>query len=131
MSEVENLPLGFTIQWIDLAIITRTDLERIINEYEDSDDKNQEHYRWRVFDKFLDENRNFDEGTIRQLYQLTENDPDAGAGCAMMIRVLGLPGCPIDLIMKAANGDKKYPAKIAKQLLEKSGSNEVPGNTPK
>jgi hypothetical protein len=120
MSEEERFPLGFTKQWIDLGIITRDELEHIVTQYETNDDKNQEHYRWRVFDSFLNANRNFDELTIRQLYQLTESDPDAfGAGQSMMVRVLGLPGCPIELLMKTANGNKKSAAKIANRLLDK------------
>jgi hypothetical protein len=111
--------LSFTDEWFELGLITEDKLAEFKQQYESGKDPNPEHYRWRAFDKYLDIYRSFDEATIRQLYQLAEKDPDSGAGEAMMGRVMGLPGCPMDLIQKAANGERKYARKVAHIVLTK------------
>jgi hypothetical protein len=111
--------LKFTDEWFELGLITDEKLAEFKQQYETGKDRNTEHYRWRAINSYLNLYRDFDEAKIRRLYQLAENDPDSGAGQAMMGRVMGLPGCPMDLIEKAANGDQKYAKKVAHMVLAK------------
>jgi hypothetical protein len=112
-------PLGFNHKWITLGIVTREDIQQIVERFEASDDKNEEHYRWRAFREYLAKNQDIPVETMRALYHLGDHDPDPAMGGAMMFDVVGLPGCPIDIIELAAT-DTERKALVKFALSQKS-----------
>jgi len=45
--------LGYTKKWLELGLLTNQELELQIEEFDKSEDKNTEHYRYKTFKKYL------------------------------------------------------------------------------
>lgn len=95
--------LEFSERWFQLGLLTEEDLGALGLEYEQSDDKNAEHYRYRVFRNYLAAHRPLPSGTAEDLYQLGGEDPDQGMGEAIMRDIIGLTECPAAVLERAAS----------------------------
>jgi hypothetical protein len=107
--------LQFSDEWFRLGLITPARLNELEQEYRNGDDKDTEHYRWRIFNKFLEENESISDEMMRALYELGSNDPDPPMGGSIMADVLRLEDCPRDIIDLALRSERSHLVKIAKQ----------------
>lgn len=108
--------LGFTPAWFAAGVVDEVILERIKVAWDESDDRNTEHYRWGAFCDFLNRHETLSPDLANQLYDLGNSDPDASMGGCMMTRVLGMSGCPRSLIEAARESERHNVAKIAERL---------------
>lgn len=108
--------LGFTPAWFAAGVVNEEILARIKVAWDESDDRNTEHYRWGAFCDFLRSAPALSPALATELYALGEGDPDQGMGGCIMTRVLGKPGCPRSLIDAARKSARPYVAKIAQRL---------------
>jgi|SRR5688572_9397030 len=94
--------LGFGDQWLRLGLLTEDGLRALVQEYEASDDKSTEHYRYRVFSRFLASHRPLSPRLAEALYELGRDDPYPPAGGAMMLDVVSLAECPAEVLERAS-----------------------------
>lgn len=99
--------LGFNDRWVALGVVTDADIQRIVQEFEASDDKNTEHYRYGAFKKFFAANQPFSPERVRELYDLADRDPDPGMGGSLLVEIVALPECPDDILDRAASDTKR------------------------
>jgi hypothetical protein len=101
--------LQFNDQWLQLGLLTEDELCALSREYEMSEDKNTEHYRYRVFRNYLDSHRPLSPTLVDALYDLGKEDPDPAMGGAMMHEMVGLAECPANVLEKAlASGETTW-----------------------
>jgi hypothetical protein len=115
MSRHDQRQLGFSDRWFQLGLLTDEGLCALVSEYEESDDKNSEHYRYRVFRNYLSAHRPLPPETADALYQLGLEDPDQGMGGAMMHDIVGLTECPSGVLERASTSGEKHLVKAARQ----------------
>lgn len=109
-----EMPLGFNQNWVTLGIVSMEEIQQLVELFESSDDKNEEHYRWRAFKTFLVNKKPFSPETIRELYHLADNDPDFMMGGSLMIDIIELPECPADILdLASSNTNRKNLVKFA------------------
>lgn len=70
--------LGYTDQWLEWGFIDEAYLQAQYDEFLQSDDKNQEHYRCKAFCDFLSRNEHLTDVAIDNIFRLTDDGPD---GC--------------------------------------------------
>lgn len=119
-SEIQQIlhQLEFDEKWFDLNFVSSEKLKELWADFQSGEDKNKEHYRWRVFTDYLKANKVIDENNLRELYRLGETDIDGyGMGMSMRIEILNRKECPADLINEALNSDEKPLIKVAKRKL--------------
>ena len=105
-------------EWLYSGYISPDILEELWTDFQTSDDKNKEHYRWRAFTKFIKTKKVINEKSLRELYRLGETDADHfGMGMAMRIDILQRRECPTDLVEKALNSNDEPLVKVAKRKL--------------
>lgn len=111
--------LQFSDRWLQLGLLTEDELRALGCEYEVSEDKSAEHYRYRVFCNYLASHRPLSPEMADALYELGKEDPDPGMGGAMMRHIVGLAECPDDVLEKALNSGENHLVKAArgKRLL--------------
>jgi hypothetical protein len=109
--------LEFTQEWVDFGIITPQKLCELEGEWNSSDDRNAEHYRWRAFLDFSQSRAFLGEELLRRLYQLGATDVDTTMGGSIMAHVLRRHDCPEDLLRRASESDEMFLRKIAQQAL--------------
>ncbi len=100
--------LGFNEMWLRLGFLTENELIILGHEYEGSDDKNTEHYRWRVFQKYRRSHRPLSPDMAENLYDLGIIDPDPVLGEAIMHEIVSLPECPDTVLEKASASGKAH-----------------------
>lgn len=94
-------------------------LEEFKREYESGLDVNTEHYRWRAFSLFLEENALLPSEILINLYKLGADDPDNIMGGSMMRELLNRKDCPLELIEAALQSDENFLVKAAHWALER------------
>jgi hypothetical protein len=109
--------LEFSQEWIELGVLSPAKLKQIEDEWNVSDDRNTEHYRWRVFLDFMQSQSSLEPVTARRLYELGKGDPDSVMGGSMMAHILRRKDCPEDLLRVAAQSEEKFLSKIASERL--------------
>ena len=76
--------LGYTQKWIDYGFITPEFLTQQIDEFNNSEDKNTEHYRLGALSKWLSSTKVLNISEIEQYMEVAKEDPDKlMAGTAM------------------------------------------------
>ncbi len=100
--------LGFSDQWFTLGVVTEESLLLSAAEYEASDDKSAEHYRYGAFRWHLSQHHPLTASDAEALYELGNADPDYSMGGAMMADIVDLPECPPSVIAKALVSDRKH-----------------------
>lgn len=68
--------LGYTPQWISLGIITKDYLLGQLEEINNSEDQNAEHYRCGGFRNYLDSKSKLSDFEIEAIFTLKDNGPD-------------------------------------------------------
>lgn len=117
-SEIKNIlhELEFNEDWFDLGFVSTEKLHELWQDFQTSDDKNKEHYRWRAFISYLETNKEITEKELEELYRLGEIDNDNfGMGKSMKIKILQRNGCPISVENKALNSGEKPLIKVVKR----------------
>lgn len=67
---------GYTENWVRLGIVTPSELQKQITEFDASDDKNKEHYRCRAFLVFLDRVVSIPDELLEGILLLTDSGSD-------------------------------------------------------
>jgi hypothetical protein len=110
--------LEFSEDWFDGGFASSEKLIDLWADFQNSDDKNKEHYRWRAFKNYLENHNSINENKLRELYRLGEIDADIyGMGMSMRIDILQRKDCPADLIAKALNSGEKPLIKVAERKV--------------
>lgn len=110
--------LGFSEQWLRLGLLTEDELRALGQEYDVSDDKSTEHYRYRVFVKFLASHRPLSPQVAAALYELGRDDPHPPMGGAMMHDIVNLAECPAEVLEKAsASGENHLVRAVRRRRL--------------
>lgn len=110
--------LEFSEDWFDLGYVPSEKLVELWTDFQNSDDKNKEHYRWRAFKNYLENQNSINTNNLRELYRLGEIDADYyGMGMSMRIDILGRKACPTDLIVKALNSGENPLIKVAEKRM--------------
>lgn len=109
--------LDFNERWFDLEFVSSETLKELWTDFQNGEDTNKEHYRWRAFTHYLKISKEIDGNNLRELYQLGEIDADYSMGIAIQVEILQRKDCPVDLINKALNSDEKTLVKVARRKL--------------
>ena len=107
--------LQLSDDWLRLGLLTEDELCALGRECETSEDKNTEHYRYRVFRHYLASHKPLPPGMAEALYELGRADPDPAMGGAMMRDIVGLPECPVNVLEQASTSGEKHLVKAARQ----------------
>ena len=111
--------LEFSNSWIDLGIISPQVIEQLKLEWEKGEDPHPEHYRWRVFQRFLADHEALGFEMMQALYKLGEEDPDFATGRAMVFAVVERSDCPTELLERSIRSGHEAVAKLALAKIEK------------
>jgi hypothetical protein len=110
--------LGLSARWLRLGLLTEKGLCALGDEYEASEDKSTEHYRYRVFREYLDSHWPLPAQMAEALYELGKDDPDRTMGGAMMRDVLDLAECPPQVLRQAsASGERHLVRAVGQKRL--------------
>jgi hypothetical protein len=113
--------LGFNQPWVDLGILTGERAEALLNEYLTSEDKRTEHYRWRAFTSFMEENPTLEAGLMRQIYVLSKTEPDDMLQDSMIHTLIRRDDLPLELLKNEVESPVKSIAKKAAKKLNELG----------
>ena len=109
--------LKFNQKWFDLGLLNEESSENLIYKFENSEDKNTEHYRWKIFKDFLDMNSKIEEKKMYQIYELCKNEPDNMLQDSMIHSLIRRSDFPLDLLIKESYSDIKSISKVATEKL--------------
>jgi hypothetical protein len=104
--------LQFSERWLELGLLTEDKLSVLGQEYKTSDDKNTEHYRYRIFRDYLVSHRPLSRLIAEALYDLGEADPDFSMGGAMMHDIVNLEECPATVLDRALTSGRAHLIKL-------------------
>lgn len=102
--------LGYTPEWISVGIVGEGSLRAQFAQYQESEDKHQEHYRSRAFRDFLDRSRALTTAEIHAIFRLTDDGPD---GCDLTT------GRIIELVISEVLSDEQLLALSSLPEVEK------------
>ena len=68
--------LDYTQGWFDLGIVDEEYVRSQFKEFQASEDKDQEHYRYRAYIKFFKRKRSLTDDEIDKIFSLKDDDPD-------------------------------------------------------
>ena len=94
-------------------------IEQLKLDWEKGEDPHPEHYRWRVFKRFLADHEALGPEMMQALYRLGEEDPDSAIRRAMVFAVVERQDCPMELVEKSAHSRHKAIVKLALAKIEK------------
>ena len=80
--------LGFTQIWLTSEMVDSEALESLYKEYQNSDDKNIEHYRWTLFKNFLSVCPKNEE-VARKMYMIARQETDTALSTSMIHEIVG------------------------------------------
>ena len=107
-------------RWFELGVLTEELLGELGREYESSDDRNTEHYRYGAFRKYLEAHRPLPEEMAVALYELGDQDPDSAMGGSLMNDILNLEEGPSILFGRAVGSGRKHLVKTAMRRKEQA-----------
>jgi hypothetical protein len=110
--------LGMSEKWLSVELVSEEKLGELYLEFTYSEDKNSEHYRWKVFKVFLQFHKK-NPKILSDLFKIACEDPDFGLQSAMIFEIISLRDCPIEIIMLAANMGTSSIKKKAKSIIDK------------
>ena len=109
--------IGFTPEWFQLGVVNAESVLRYEREWQESEDHNPEHYRYRAFREYLNKACPLSDVQCAQMLELGEADPDLSLGLAIMADILKLPDCPQSILQDALSREHGHLVKIAKRRL--------------
>ncbi|MGL4463326.1 MAG: hypothetical protein ACRC1K_14350 [Planctomycetia bacterium] len=117
MNETVNFArtLGFTPAWFALGVVDAAVLAWLQMEWDEGQDGNAEHYRYRAFCDFLTAHRPLGAELAAALFELGAADPDRSMGGAIMADVSRLPECPAAVLDAAAASGRKHLIRIVER----------------
>lgn len=120
--------LEFSDRWFELGLLTEDKLDALGREFDTSDDKNTEHYRYATFRSFLASHQPLSPSEAEALYELGEQDPDPCMGGAMMHDIVDLPECPASVLHRAAGSGQNHLVQLVrrKELLSELDAGLTP-----
>jgi hypothetical protein len=93
--------LGYTQLWLDSGLLTIDNLKKQIIELELGEDDNTEHYRYRTFANYFNQQISFDNNILKQILQLLQSDSDktmAGSATVGLLWKLSLTNEQFDIV---------------------------------
>lgn len=66
--------LGFTKPWLTQGILTESLLMTLYHQFQTSEDKNQEHYRWQAFTQYLGNKTTLTDAEVAVCFRLQDGD---------------------------------------------------------
>jgi hypothetical protein len=121
MNKIDD-PLGFSDQWRVLGLITESQYQEHLCEFQKGVDNHPEHYRWRAFCDFIKRQNLMSNELLWQLYRIGEADPDYSMGGSIMAEIVRRPECPMDLLQEAEKkSGREYLQRIASARLSNAG----------
>ncbi len=112
--------LGFSDLWLVLGVVTEENLLLSAAEYEISNDKSSEHYRYGAFRWYLRQHCPLADSEAEAPYELGNTDPNYSMGGAMMADLVDLPECPPSVGAKALVSDRKHLVRKAERKKQSS-----------
>ncbi len=109
--------IGFTPMWFQLGVVNDDSILRYERDWQTSEDRHPEHYRYRAFREYLNQACPLSETQCTKLLELGQGDPDLSLGGAIMADILKLPECPQTILRVALSSDRSHLVKIAKRRL--------------
>ena len=100
--------IGFTPEWFQLGVVNADLVLRYEREWQASDDRHSEHYRYRAFRDYLNKARPLSEVQCAQMLELGDADPDLSLGGSIMADILKLPECPQSILRDALSSDRSH-----------------------
>ena len=111
----DNLPLGYTKQWLNLGIINHSQIQRDVELFENGNDPNPEHYRYSAFSSYLTTQSEIDPDLAKSLFQLGADDTDYSMGGSIMADILHHKSCPESLLNESLSSDRPHLRRIAQR----------------
>ena len=68
--------LSYHPKWIEYKFLSKEILEQQLSEFNKGEDTNSEHYRYRTFKSFIQNNPKFTDNQVNHFIELTQIDPD-------------------------------------------------------
>jgi hypothetical protein len=94
------ITLHYSPKWLEYGFISEQFLLLQLSEYEKSDDKNLEHYRYRGFQAVLESHSIFTDNFISQYIELALLDEDRVMGKAALADLIKQPGLSLQQIQQ-------------------------------
>ena len=110
--------MRFSRPWIDADVVTADVLRGLEIECAVIDDPSPEHFRWKVFHRFLSRQDPLSDACADDLYRLGGFEEDSRMGVAMMGAVLRHPQCPRALLDEALQSDNPQLQEQARRQQE-------------
>ena len=109
--------LGIDPSWIKFGIIGIDQLANLLEAFNSSEDKNTEHYRWKVFKEYSEGNQCLPPEKILKLFSIIQLDADLVLRAAMIIEVIKRSDATIDLLILTSKYDNSSVKKKAQTLM--------------
>lgn len=110
--------LGFTQIWLTSGVIGAESLESLHREYESSDDKNTEHYRWISFKQYLSVCPKNEE-VARKMYLIAQQETDIALSISMLHEIIGKMPVDRDILEHISENSNASLRKKAATALSK------------
>lgn len=110
--------LHYDSRWLDCGFLSDEFWQNQYSQYQTSDDKNTEHYRYEAFQAFLSHHNMLDEVTLDHYIQLASADPDRTMGNAALALLLHWPGLT-DAQLQHLRDNPAYNTPLLRKLQQK------------
>ena len=84
--------LNYHDNWLEMNFISQDYFNEQLTQYQTSDDKNTEHYRYAAFGHILKMRQSLTDGEVANYIELTQIDPDQSMAIAALIQLLKWSG---------------------------------------
>ena len=109
--------IGIDPSWIEFGIIGVDRLANLVEAFNSSEDKNTEHYRWKVFKEYSQGNQYLSPKKILKLFGIIQLDADSVLRAAMIIEIIKRSDATIKLLVLASKYDNPSVKKKALLLI--------------
>ncbi|MFN8577651.1 MAG: hypothetical protein U0354_12415 [Candidatus Sericytochromatia bacterium] len=105
--------------WFKLDIVNDEKINFLLKEIFETEDFNDEHYRWRAFQDFFNKNKeSLSSKDFEELYNLGGKEKDIHLGGSILSTILKSNNCPENLLQRALKSKQKHLVKIAFKKLD-------------
>ena len=119
--------LNYSNKWMAYELLKKDSLTEQVNEYKKGDDTNTEHYRYKSFLRFMEENDSFNDKQIDNFLELITIDQDqtmAGSVMVKMLRKPSLTPTQFELLVERFRHFGKWTEKtITNEIKRRTGDN--------
>lgn len=109
---------SFDPTWLKLGVIDYNIILHILDEYNKSEDKNIEHYRWKAFLKFNEQNQNISPEHLLLIYNAVQNDSDVSLVASLTHILLDRKDVSEEIVRSAINSSNASVRRKSLKILE-------------